>query len=166
MNFAPGWWFSLIPVFLAVGTKYVFTVGSRHVYSLDLFGVVVACLGTRIFALSVLLVANGCSKAPNQAEDIRPVLTQRIALGADAAQASYAGEVKARYEVPLSFRIAGKVISRHAEVGSSVKKGQLLARLDPADLQINVANAKAQVAAARADFEQARSDLARDRDLV
>ena len=126
----------------------------------------VPCLGTRIFALSVLLVVNGCSKAPDQAEDIRPVLTQTIALGADAAQARYAGEVKARYEVPLGFRIAGKVISRHAEVGSSVKKGQLLARLDPADHQINVANAKAQVAAARADFEQARGNLARYRDLL
>jgi multidrug efflux pump subunit AcrA (membrane-fusion protein) len=39
------------------------------------------------------------------------------------------GEIKPRYESDLSFRVAGKVLSRLVDVGASVKQGGTLARL-------------------------------------
>jgi multidrug efflux system membrane fusion protein len=98
-------------------------------------------------------------------EDVRPVSVVKVALGAGAADASYTGDVRARYETALGFRVAGKIISRDVEVGSRVRKGQLLARLDASDYQLNIEAAKSQLAAARSDFMQADDDLKRYKEL-
>jgi RND family efflux transporter MFP subunit len=71
---------------------------------------------------------------------------------------SYSGEVRARIETTLGFRIAGKIVERRADVGQSVKPGQVLARLDPADAALQATQAEAQRSLAAAD-------LARTRDL-
>jgi multidrug efflux system membrane fusion protein len=51
------------------------------------------------------------------------------------------------------------------EVGTQVKRGALLARLDPSDYQLNIEAARSQLAAARSDFLQAEDDLKRYKDL-
>ena len=66
-----------------------------------------------------------------------------------ASAAVFAGEVKPRHEADLGFRIGGKVVARTVDVGARVKKGQVLARLDPADVGLQAEAAKAQVAADR-----------------
>ena len=42
----------------------------------------------------------------------------------------FAGEVRARTELRLGFRVAGKILHRPAEIGQRVKRGDLLAQLD------------------------------------
>ena len=76
-----------------------------------------------------------------------------------AMTARYSGEVKARYETPLAFRVGGKIARRLVEVGSTVGSNQLLATLDPTDFQLRRASAQAQLNAARAELDQARKDL-------
>ena len=93
---------------------------------------------------------------PQPAEDVRPVSVIKVAPGAGTSDVSYTGDVRARYETALGFRVAGKIISRDVEVGSQVRHGQLLARLDPSDYKLNIEAAKSQLAAARSDFMQAR----------
>jgi Na+-translocating ferredoxin:NAD+ oxidoreductase RnfD subunit len=44
VNYAHGWWYALVPVFLAIGSKYVFTFQGRHLYNPALFGVVASLL--------------------------------------------------------------------------------------------------------------------------
>ncbi|HXV09535.1 MAG TPA: hypothetical protein VD839_01890, partial [Burkholderiales bacterium] len=44
VNYAHGWWFALVPIFLAIGSKYLFTFGGRHLYNPALFGVVASLL--------------------------------------------------------------------------------------------------------------------------
>ncbi len=60
----------------------------------------------------------------------------------------FPGEVHARYEMPLSFRVPGQLAARVAHLGDVVKKGQLLARLDAADAARSEASARAALQAA------------------
>lgn len=74
---------------------------------------------------------------------------------------SYSGEVRARYETPLAFRVPGKVVERRVDVGAAVRKGEVLARLDPADLQLAAEGARQLVSAAKANLDQQRTEFER-----
>ncbi len=114
-------------------------------------------------ALAAVLAA--CGKEAAEAPAPRPVIAQvaghKPAEGANV----YSGEVRARYENDLAFRVGGKVVARFVDVGASVKKGESLARLDPQDAQLGVDSARSQLAAAEADHALAKAELARYRDL-
>lgn len=78
-------------------------------------------------------------------------------------EATLPGDVEARYSTPLSFRVGGKIVERNVRLGDTVKAGQVLARLDPSDLQRSLANAQAQLDAAQHRFVYAKQQLDRDR---
>jgi RND family efflux transporter MFP subunit len=120
-----------------------------------------------VFAFGLLLaLLAGCGQEEQKAEAIRPVLLQKVVLGAGAGQDVYSGEVRARHEADLGFRIGGKIVARLVDTGATVKKGQPLARLDPQDVQLNADAARAQLAAAQADYGFAKAELERYADLV
>lgn len=75
---------------------------------------------------------------------------------------SLPGEVQARYSTPLSFRVSGKIIERRVRLGDTVKNGQIVARLDPADAQKNAAGNQAQLASAQHNLVYAKQQLDRD----
>ncbi|MBN8473908.1 efflux RND transporter periplasmic adaptor subunit [Sulfuritalea sp.] len=117
---------------------------------------------------ALFLVA--CSEPPAPAAPLKLVRTLKVGAtinptagtSGDTANSgterSYSGEVRARIETTLGFRIPGKIVERRADVGQAVKPGQVLARLDPADAALQATQAEAQRALAAAD-------LARTRDL-
>lgn len=113
------------------------------------------------FPLTLLLalVLTGCSERPTAAAPPRPVRVTALHYEEGVTTARYSGEVKARYETPLSFQVGGKIASRRVDVGAAVKRGDLLATLDAADYDLNQASAAAQLAAANAELAQARKDL-------
>ncbi|MDK2741582.1 MAG: efflux RND transporter periplasmic adaptor subunit [Nitrospira sp. BO4] len=118
----------------------------------------------------VLLVAVmatlGCSHQDEQAQQIvRPVKVSRIVDQSDR-EMSFAGDVRARYETILSFRVAGKLLTRHIDVGDRVRKGQVLAQLDQNDYRLAVQDLHAQLASAVANRDFLRDDVARYRELV
>ncbi len=115
--------------------------------------------------ISALLGACG-DKAVVSAPVAPPlVVTQKAVAGDAGAHASFAGEVRARSESALGFRVAGKIIARLVDVGVTVKAGTPLARLDARDLQLNSAGARSQLAATQADLTQAHAEYARYNDL-
>ena len=91
----------------------------------------------------------------------RPVLVAHPQAAAGASALAYPGEVRAREEAALSFRVGGKLVRRHVDVGDRVVRGQLLAELDPGDLQLQAQAAQAQLAAAQAQLARASADRAR-----
>jgi RND family efflux transporter MFP subunit len=91
----------------------------------------------------------------------RPVQVQRVALENDNATREFVGVVRARYETDLGFRVAGKIVSRVVNVGDRVHVGDVVARLDPQDLKLQVESAEADFAAATSSLHQAASDLER-----
>jgi multidrug efflux system membrane fusion protein len=114
--------------------------------------------------LAALLSA--CSREPEpKVEPVRPVRVLTIGEVAGARGAEFAGELRARHEVRLSFRVGGKLVERLVEVGSVVRAGQPVARLDPADLALAAASAKAQVASAQTERNLAQADFKRYREL-
>jgi multidrug efflux system membrane fusion protein len=90
----------------------------------------------------------------------------RIGDEAAAGVMSFAGEVRARYETILAFRVSGKMIDRPVEVGDRVHKGQRVARLDSNDYQLGTDALNAQLKSAQAEREFARDDLTRYRELL
>jgi multidrug efflux system membrane fusion protein len=116
-------------------------------------------------AVAVGAALSACGKEQEHAAEVRPVTTVQVAPANGEHEVRYTGDVRARYETALGFRVPGKIVVREVEVGSSVKRGQLLARLDPSDFRLNIEAARSQLAAAQADFLQAKDDLARYRNL-
>lgn len=117
-----------------------------------------------LMLLSLLL---GCSTQDQKANlPPRPVKVFRVGTTGLGSVTPYAGEVRARYETTLSFRVTGKILARPVEIGDRVRKGQLLARLDNSDFQLAVQTLKAQLKSAAADRDFAKDDLTRYRELL
>ncbi|UVT18031.1 MAG: efflux RND transporter periplasmic adaptor subunit [Nitrospira sp.] len=109
----------------------------------------------------------GCNHQDEQPrQSSRPVKVVRIGDEATAGVMSFAGEVRARYETTLAFRVSGKMIHRLVEVGDRVHKGQRLARLDSNDYQLGTDALNAQLKSAQAEQDFARDDLTRYRELL
>jgi len=123
----------------------------------------VSLSGLLVSALAWALVA--CSKPAAAPEPVRAVRTMTIALEQAGGTVDYAGEVRARVESRLGFRVGGKMVSRPADLGDSVKAGQVLASLDPQDLRLGQDAARSSVQAARVNHDQALADFRRFKEL-
>ena len=110
----------------------------------------------------VLLTAAlaGCGEVPAPVEPPRPVLVTR-ATSASATGTAFAGEIRAREEAALSFRIGGNLAERRFDVGDRVRRGDLLAVLDAGDVQAQARAAQARLTAAEAQLKRARAEQAR-----
>jgi len=112
--------------------------------------------GTLLAAgLSATLLA-GCSKPEAPAQPLRTVRVMKIDGAAVSGSLTFPGEVRARYESRLGFRLGGKLIERRVDVGAAVKRGQALARLDAQDAALNAAQAEAARALAEAEAKRYR----------
>ena len=110
--------------------------------------------------LGVALLA-GCSRQPPAQEPVRAVKLVTVAESGLGRTHDYAADVRARVESRLGFRVAGKITRRAVEPGQHVRKGQLLAQLDPSDYQLAAQAARAQVSAAVTQRDLAAADLKR-----
>jgi RND family efflux transporter MFP subunit len=88
----------------------------------------------------------------------RPARVMEIAYQQRSQALVLAGTVVPRIESTLGFRVAGKIVARTVDVGTIVKPGDLIARLDPADYRLAVDNARAALASADADYTRAKAD--------
>lgn len=107
----------------------------------------------------------GCSRPAPVAEEIRPVRAIVVKAQSVDVMAEFPGEVRARIETRPGFRVPGKIIAREVEVGSRVKPGQVLMRLDPTDLKLAQTQSEAALSAAQSNLAFARADVERYRDL-
>jgi len=118
-----------------------------------------------LVAASALALLGACSKHAEKTEDIRPVRAISL-VGSDVdVNAEFSGEVKARVESRLGFRVGGKIVSRKVDVGTLVTKGQVLMQLDPQDLQLSQAQALANLRAAETNRDLAKAELQRYQEL-
>lgn len=111
------------------------------------------------------LTLGGCSREAPQTEEIPYVMVAQP-LTTHHEQKSYAGEVQARQQTALAFRVGGQVTARLAEVGDRVRAGQVLARLDVSDAQLQSNAARAQLESAQAALKIAADELQRFRQLL
>lgn len=117
----------------------------------------------RTMGVALCLAAGlaACKQAPPPPEPVRAVKVVEAGSSAYGTAPEFAGEVKARVESRLGFRVAGKITRRQAEVGQHVQPGAVLAQLDPKDYQLAAEAARAQANAALTNRDLASADLRR-----
>jgi RND family efflux transporter MFP subunit len=112
-------------------------------------------------ALLAAAVLAGCSRSEAPPEPVRAVKVMTVGASGLQSRYEFSGEVRARVESRLGFRVAGKITQRQAEIGHHVKAGTVLAQLDPQDYRLAADAARAQLAAAQTNRDLAAADYKR-----
>lgn len=117
--------------------------------------------GAMLVATAVL---SGCSGEDNNQDQatvdvVRPVKLLTIEATNAINIRRFPAELQASEEVDLAFRVGGQIIKLDAISGQRVKKGQLLAILDPTDYELQVELAEANQKLAQAQFERIQTML-------
>jgi RND family efflux transporter MFP subunit len=120
-----------------------------------------------LVALAGVLAVAACGKGEKAAApEIRPVRTVTVEPRQVGETLSLTGEIQPRYQADIGFRVDGKILERPVDVGTSVKSGQLLARLDPQQYRQSVEVAKADVQAAEAEVTRSEAQEFRQSELL
>ena len=116
-------------------------------------------------AVALLFVPAACEDTQTHADKpVRPVLSEIVETQDQQGQV-FVGVVDAQIKAVLGFQVLGRLIERNADVGDSVKKDQILARLDSTALEFEVRNAEAQLASRKAELENAELSVQRQTSL-
>ncbi|WP_417693821.1 efflux RND transporter periplasmic adaptor subunit [Pseudomonas sp.] len=115
--------------------------------------------------VSLVFLLSACGQDEPVSLVIRPAMVVQPEPSGQAME-SYPGEVRARFEPDLAFRIGGKVSRRLVEEGQRVKANQPLAELDPQDVRLQLEATRAQVAAAEANLNLVRAERDRYKTLM
>lgn len=121
--------------------------------------------GTATAVLLALMLASCGNEQVPQAEG-RPVGVVTVAAGQVSDDLQLSGEIQAKKDVGLAFRIGGRVLERPVNVGDRVKAGQVIARLEPTLEQNALTAALAALEAARGEVSTARSTFERQERLM
>jgi RND family efflux transporter MFP subunit len=114
-----------------------------------------------------MLILTACQKEEKAAATvIRPVRTVTVAMQEGGETVSLTGEIQPRYQADIGFRVNGKILERPVDVGTQVKKGDLLARLDPQQYRQDFEVAKSEVAVADAEVTRSQAQEYRQRELL
>jgi RND family efflux transporter MFP subunit len=119
-----------------------------------------------LWAALIAATVTGCDKPAPPTSQARPVRTIAVERGAEGETVSLTGQVRAKDEVSLAFRLNGRMIERPANVGDVLKAGQVVARLDPQIEQNGLDTARANLASVEAVLTQARLTFGRQQQLV
>ena len=124
---------------------------------------------SRLSILAVALIATtvaGCDKPATQPSEARPVRTVTVERGTEGETTSLTGQIRAKDQVDLAFRLDGRMIERPVNVGDVVRAGQVVARLDPQNQQNALRSAQADLASAEAVLTNARLTFGRQEKLL
>ena len=118
-------------------------------------------------ALAGVVAIAACGREEEAAApEIRPVRTVTVQPRQGGETVSLTGEIQPRYQADIGFRVDGKMLERPVDVGTDVKKGDLLARLDPQQYRQSLEIAKSEVAAAEAEVTRSEAQEYRKRELL
>lgn len=115
-----------------------------------------------------ILAISACGEKSPEPDAIsggpRLVKALKVSRGETPDERRYSGEVRARLESVVGFRVGGKMTERLVDAGTRIKAGQPLARIDPADARLAATQAEANAALAQSDFRRAQE--LRDKNFV
>ncbi|WP_320534528.1 efflux RND transporter periplasmic adaptor subunit [Robbsia andropogonis] len=114
----------------------------------------------------VCIALTGCDGQKQGSAPPQPVRALQVTLTRYENVAHISGEVAARLQADLAFRIEGRVIERLVDVGSRVHKGEVLARLDDVEKSADVEVAQASLRAADAKLKLKQRTFSRDQKLL
>jgi len=120
-----------------------------------------------LISLLALPLLHACGQAPAKVEvPIRPVKTMVVNAYDLGRQWTFAGTAEDALETDLSFRVNGKIVSFPADqIGRKFSKGDVVAKLDPADYELELRQARANFEQVRANYVRAKADMNRNSQL-
>lgn len=123
----------------------------------------------RIAIVAAILIAAtvaGCDQPAPPTPQARPVRTVTVVPGAEGETVSLTGQIRAKDQVSLAFRLDGRMTERPVNVGDVVTAGQVVAKLDPQNQQNALRSAQANLTAAEAVLTEARLTFGRQQKLL
>jgi RND family efflux transporter MFP subunit len=117
-----------------------------------------------VIALTLLLAA--CGKEQPKKVEIRPVRVTSIQHTPGGEVISLSGQIQAKDQVNLAFRIGGRLQERNVTVGDTVAPGQIVARIESQDHQNALRSSEADLASAQAVLANAQATESRQSELL
>ena len=111
-----------------------------------------------LIVTGLIFLLTGCKGQPPGSDGVRNVKADTVRAYGRAGSAVFPGKVVASSDVSLAFRVSGPIQRVNVQVGSYVRKGQVLAQIDPRDYEI-------QLAATEAEYQQLSGEVARITEL-
>lgn len=109
-----------------------------------------------------IMAAAGCSEEKTASEAVvRPVKVVEVKAPQTRQALTYSGSVRARTDIPMGFRVDGKITERLVDIGQRVKVGDVVARVDATDYELSVKQAEAELASSQKQVEIAELALKR-----
>jgi multidrug efflux system membrane fusion protein len=102
-----------------------------------------------VWLLCIAAALTACKDKVEIIEEVRPIKTMTVSEQATGQTLKFSGLAAAVDSSGLSFQVGGQVASVEVDIGDRVKKGQVLAALDPEPYQLEVDAIKAELAKAR-----------------
>jgi HlyD family secretion protein len=112
-----------------------------------------------IFLIVVVVAAVAAFRVRRSLQAGTDYFTSTVVNGALQKVINATGSVQTVVTVPVGSQVSGQVQELFADFNSVVKRGQLLAKLDPRNLESAVANSRAQLAAAQARVRSAEAEI-------
>lgn len=113
-----------------------------------------------------VLVVSGCGKESVPEKSlVRPVKAIKMLDQVQMNERRFPGRAKATQEIDLSFRVDGPLITRPVNIGSEVKRGDVVARIDPRDYEVQLRSAEGELRNARATLQRATADYQRSANI-
>jgi len=115
-----------------------------------------------IFSVAAVLALtstlSGFNKVQSEETDlvIKPVKTIQVPELAELNYDSFIANIDATERASLSFQVSGEVELIPVRMGQEVRKGELLAKLDPTDYQVAMDAAKAQYELSKSQYERSK----------
>jgi RND family efflux transporter MFP subunit len=119
-----------------------------------------------VLVITVALLPVACGKEPPKKAEIRPVRVTTIQHAPSGETISLTGQIQAKDQVNLAFRIGGRLLERNVTVGDPVTPGQIVARIEPQDYQNALRSAEADLASAQAVLANAQGSESRQSELL
>lgn len=119
-------------------------------------------MNIRTLLLGLLLassfILSACDEPPQTfVASSRPVKTIVVGGNAGSDARAFPAVVDAIQKADISFRVSGKIHKILIKEGDGVKKGQILAELDPTDFEIKLKDRQASYDTAKANYERAKT---------
>lgn len=111
-------------------------------------------------------LVGGCEQDKPPAPEVRPVRSVVVGQRPAGEPVVLTGQVRARTEINLAFRLSGHMIDRTVRIGDQVLPGQVIAHLDDQIQKNTLLQAEALLSAARAQLVEARNTYARQNGLL
>lgn len=123
-------------------------------------------LAASVATAMIACLLGGCDQEKPPAAEVRPVKSVVVGQRPAGEPVALTGQVRARTEINLAFRLSGHMIDRLVRVGDQVVPGQVVAHLDDQIQKNTLLQTEALLSAAQAQLVEARNTYARQNGLL